>query len=307
MLIMGYAYFFVFSLGGSMNQIVVEVGSTCTKVDKFDGRNVIHLKTVPIEFKKNYKIENKLYKKDVDKLIELVNNLENKQYIYVCGTSVFRQLDQKQKNSFLDYFKNKTKIDFNIISSERENELTVLGATKNIKEAVVFVGGGGSTEISYYNNGIKQMCNNKIGVMDVLNVYEDLADDYATTSIEEVEKYIKDRITIPDVKTDILILAGGGHEYFARESGIRYYDNTLYKDRMSPIMMDIDTRVEDTINYYTKISLNEIRKRVTEPDWWYATRAMCAFVLVVAQKIGAKYIVPTDISMIHGIVNEKEE
>ena len=35
-----------------MNKIVVEVGSTCTKVDKFDGNKIQHLKTVPIEFKK---------------------------------------------------------------------------------------------------------------------------------------------------------------------------------------------------------------------------------------------------------------
>ncbi len=291
-----------------MKQIVVEVGSTCTKVDEFDGKNIIHIKTVPIEFKKNYKIENGLYSKDVDKLIRLVNDLsDSMKNIYVCGTSVFRQLDDEHKNIFLDYFKNKTKLDFNIISSEKENELTVLGATKNIKEAVVFVGGGGSTEISYYNNGIKQMCNSKIGVMDVLNEYEDLANDYATTSLEEIERYIEDRITIPDVKTDVLILAGGGHEYFARQSGIRYYDNILYKDNMSPIMMDINTRIEDTKDYYTKISLDKIRKRVDEPSWWYATRAMCAFVLVVAQKIEAKYIVPTDISMIYGIVSEKEE
>ena len=51
--------------------------------------------------------------------------------------------------------------------------------------------------------------------------------------------------------------------------------------------------------------MDNIRKKVDEPDWWYATRAMCAFVLVVAEKIGAKYIVPTDISMIHGIVKKR--
>ena len=137
---------------------------------------------------------------------------------------VFRQLSDIERNNFLDYFKSKTGIEFNIISSEKENEYTVYGATKFVKEAVVFVGGGGSTEISYYNNGIKQMCNNKIGVMDILNEYPDLANDYATTSLEEIEKYISNKITVPNIKTDILILAGGGHEYFARNSGIRFFE-----------------------------------------------------------------------------------
>ena len=72
-------------------------------------------------------------------------------------------------------------------------------------------------------------------------------------------------------------------------------------------MMSIEQRIEDTKKYYTKISLDDIRKRVKEPKWWYATRAMCAFVLVVAEKVGAKYIVPTDISMIYGIIDEEEK
>ena len=76
-----------------MNKIVVEVGSTCTKVDKFDGNKIQHLKTVPIEFKKNYKLNNKLNENDVEKLIKLVNDLD-KSDIFVCGTSVFRQLDK---------------------------------------------------------------------------------------------------------------------------------------------------------------------------------------------------------------------
>ena len=35
-----------------------------------------------------------------------------------------------------------------------------------------------------------------------------------------------------------------------------------------------------------QLSLDEIRNRVNDPDWWYATRAMSAFVLVVAEEIG---------------------
>ncbi|MGN1013040.1 MAG: hypothetical protein ACI4ON_04335 [Clostridia bacterium] len=284
-----------------MNKIVVEVGSTCTKIDSYDGEAITHLRTVPIEFKKNYKKENKLSSTDVNNLISLVNTLD-KNDIFVCGTSVFRQLGDDEKSEFLYKFKAETKLDFNIISQNDENTYTVKGATKNVKKALVFVGGGGSTEISYFNDGIKQMKNNKFGVMDVLNEFPDLAEDVAKTSLDKVMQYIRERIEVPDVKTDIMILAGGGHEYFARKSGIRYYPNTLFNDKNETIMMDISTRIEDTKKYYKEISLDKIRERVEEPAWWYATRAMCAFVLVVAEKIDAKYIVPTDISMIYGII-----
>lgn len=287
-----------------MEKIVVEVGSTCTKVDKYDGEKIIHLKTVPIEFKKNFKVQNKLNSNDVEKLIELVNSLKEYKDIFVCGTSVFRQLNEIEKLTFLKFFEEETGLQFNIISQEQENIYTVKGATKFVKEALVFVGGGGSTEISYYNDGIKEMKNNKIGVMDILNIFPDLAEDTATTDLQVIMDYIEERIEVPNIKTDIMILAGGGHEYFARESGVTYVKNTLYNDPCETIMMDIETRIKDTKKYYTEISLDEIRSRVDEPVWWYATRAMCAFVLVVAKKVGAKYIVPTDISMIYGIISE---
>ena len=135
--------------------------------------------------------------------------------------------------------------------------------------------------------------------------FKDLADNFAKTNLEEVKKYIKDRLNLPKEKSDILILTGGGHERFARGSGMKYEKNTLYNDIGAPIMMDIETRKRDTERYYREISLDEIRKREKDPDWWYATRAMSAFVLVVAETIEAKYIIPTDIAMAYGILKKE--
>lgn len=140
--------------------------------------------------------------------------------------------------------------------------------------------------------------------MDILKQFPDLANNIATTSLEEIKNYIKERLNLPTQKADILILAGSGHEKFARLSGIKYEKNTLYNDSISPIMMDIETRQNETLRYYTTISLDDIRKNVSDPNWWYATRAMCAFALVVAEAVGARYVIPTDISMAYGLLNE---
>ena len=291
-----------------MDKIIVEVGSTCTKVDKFNGKNVERLEGKTIQFKKHYNENKKLRESDVNELIESIKELKNiSKDIYVCGTSIFRTLNGLEKNTFLEKFKNETGYNFNIISQERENELTVFGTTRFIQDKVcVFIGGGGSTEIAIYDNGIKESINSKIGVIDVMQKFPDLAENFATTNLETVKEFIKERLYLPKEKADILILAGGGHEKFARYSGIKYEKNTLYKDEASPIMMDIETRKSETERYYKSISLDEIRDRVNDPDWWYATRAMCAFVLVVAEEIGAKYIVPTDIAMVYGILNKGE-
>lgn len=291
-----------------MEKLIIEVGSTCTKVDLFDGQEINRIKTETIEFKRNYKKENKLDKGDVEKLISLVKELKDQyQNIYVCGTSIFRSLSDEQRNEFLNLFLNNTGIKFDIISPEKENELTVEGAARNVnKKVAVFVGGGGSTEISIYDNGIKEMVNTPIGVIDIMNKYPDLGDNYATTNIDEVKKVVREKLNLPKQKADTLILAGGGHLRFALNSGISYEKNNLYEDKMQPVMMDIETREKDTDRYYKEISLDDIRKKVDDPNWWYATRAMCAFVLVVAEEVGAKNIIPTDISMVHGLLKNKE-
>ena len=289
-----------------MNKIVVEVGSTCTKIDKYDGNKIERIDEKTIPFKKHYYEDNCLRESDVKELIENINDLKAvSKDIYICGTSIFRSLDDEEKNSFLNRFKNDTGYDFDIISQEKENELTVYGATRFVQGKVcVFIGGGGSTEIAIYENGIKESVNSKIGVIDVTQHFPDLSENIATSNIEDVKSYIRQRLILPKEKADILILSGGGHEKFARLSGIKYENNTLYNDNAAPIMMDIETRKRESERYYKSISLDEIRNRVNDPDWWYATRAMCAFVLVVAEEIGAKYVVPTDIAMVYGILGK---
>lgn len=290
-----------------MEKIIVEVGSTCTKVDKFNGKTIERLKGRTIQFKKNYNENNKLKDSDVNELIDSINELKQiSENIYVCGTSIFRTLNDEQRKIFLEKFKKETGYNFNIISQEDENELTVFGTTKNVNQKVgVFIGGGGSTEITIYDNKIKESVNSPIGVIDVMQKFPDLAENYATTELETVKEFIKPRLKLPKEKADILILSGGEQEKFVRNSGIKYENNTLYNDEKSPIMMDIETRKKETQRYYKSISLDKIRSKTNDPRWWDATRAMSAFVLVVAEEIGAKYIVPTNISMVYGIL-EKE-
>ena len=290
-----------------MAKIIVEVGSTCTKIDKYDVNGIKRIKEKTIQFKKHYNEEGKLSDIDVKELIDCINEIKCMfEDIYICGTSIFRNLNVEEKESFLSRFKKETEFDFNIISQEKENELTVFGATRFVKDKVcVFIGGGGSTEIAIYDNGIKETVNTKLGVVDVMQQFPDLAENFAITKLEDVKNFIKERLNLPKEKADILILAGGGHEKFARLSGIKYEENTLYDDKTSPIMMDIKTRKKETERYFKEISLDEIRKKVDDPNWWYATRAMCAFALVVAEEIGAKYIIPTDISMVYGIIDKK--
>lgn len=289
-----------------MKKLIIEVGSTCTKLDEVNDVGIKRINDVTIEFKRNFNKLKQLDNNDVDKLINLVKE-EQLEYdnIFVCGTSIFRVIEQQMKEEFLTEFKSETGLDFHIISQEEENKYTVEGATRNVQGKVaVFIGGGGSTEIAIYDNGIKEMCNTKIGVIDVMEQYPDLGENLARTDVKTVREWVKTKLKVPTQKADVLILAGGGHMKFAKNSGITFEKNTLFEDKQEPIMMDINTRKLDTERYYKEISLDEIRSKVNDPEWWYATRAMCAMVLEVADNLDVKYIIPTDISMVYGLANK---
>lgn len=289
-----------------MRKLIIEVGSTCTKLDEVNDSGIKRVKEVTIEFKRNFNKLKQLDNNDVDKLINLVKE-EQLEYdnIFVCGTSIFRVIEQQMKEEFLTEFKSETGLDFHIISQEEENKYTVEGATRNVNGKVaVFIGGGGSTEIAIYDNGIKEMCNTKIGVIDVMEQYPDLGENLARTDVKTVREWVKTKLKVPTQKADVLILAGGGHMKFAKNSGITFEKNTLFEDKQEPIMMDINTRKLDTERYYKEISLDKIRSKVNDPEWWYATRAMCAMVLEVADNLDVKYIIPTDISMVYGLANK---
>lgn len=289
-----------------MKKLIIEVGSTCTKLDEVNDSGIKRVKEVTIEFKRNFNKLKQLDNNDVDKLINLVKE-EQLEYdnIFVCGTSIFRVIEQQMKEEFLKKFYVETGLEFNIISQEEENKYTVEGATRNVQGKVaVFIGGGGSTEIAIYDNGIKEMCNTKIGVIDVMEQYPDLGENLARTDVKTVREWVKTKLKVPTQKADVLILAGGGHMKFAKNSGITFEKNTLFEDKQEPIMMDINTRKLDTERYYKEISLDKIRSKVNDPEWWYATRAMCAMVLEVADNLDVKYIIPTDISMVYGLANK---
>ena len=120
-----------------MNKVIVEVGSTCTKVDEFNGSKLKRLEQLTIQFKRHYNEDRNLRENDVKELISEVNKLKDiSKDIYVCGTSIFRTLNNEERNRFLSKFKSETGYNFNIISQEKENELTVKGTTRFVNDKV---------------------------------------------------------------------------------------------------------------------------------------------------------------------------
>lgn len=290
--------------------IVVEVGSTNTKTYLYEEK-LKDLGTITIEFKNNYKLNNEINVNDLNKLYNHISNL--KKYdcpIHVFGTSIFRTLDNLERGKFLKEFKDNMEIDFTIVTQEMENELTVYGVISEIDyngRIAVMIGGGASTEVSIIENKkIIEVAHNNYGAMDICDKYPDINEDTATSILKEMIENTYDITNIPDNKSEILVLAGGDYLKFYETLKYPLNRNKFYLDDKQPWYLDTLSMYEYDKDFFYHKSLLEIQnENFSSREWWNGgTRGMRVCVSAIAKAVDAKYIIPTRISMVYGIINK---
>ena len=290
--------------------IIIEAGSTLTKGYLYENEKIIELPFEFIEFKKHYSNEKIVLSEDKEKLFNYINKLkEITDNIHIYGTSIFRIITDEERKEFLEEIRNKTGLSFKIVSSDEEEKYTVDGIVANIdydKNIAIVVSGGGSTEIAIVNNKeIIEKVNLDMGGVDITNIYPDLANDIATTDINEVVEYIKSKLTNLKNKADVLITGGGATKYFREKAYYKFIDDAPFKYNKNEFVIMNEDIYEQDKDYFYKISLEEMKKNMPDtPNWWNPTRAINCFVEAVARIVNAKYIASSNINMIYGIVEE---
>lgn len=291
--------------------IIIEVGSTVTKSILYKNKNMEELPSEFIEFKKKYNLNGHLLDEDKLKLFDYVNKVKNiSKDVFVYGTSIFRSLSETEKEKFILEFKNKTGLDFKIVSSLDEQNYTISGVVSNINydgNIAIMVGGGGSTEIAIVNDKeVVEQCHLNFGGVDVINLYPDLTDDIATTDMREVIDYIKSKVKDINSKADVLVLAGGATKYFREKANYKFTKNTeFYYNELEMVMMNKNDIYMDDVNYFYKTSLNKMKEFMPDsPNWWNPTRAINSFAEAIAEIVDAKYVAASNINMIYGIIEE---
>jgi hypothetical protein len=288
----------------------IEVGSTNTKGFIYKNNKIRDLPILNITFKKNYLLNKELLYEDKIKLFNFINEVKNDvETVYIFGTSIFRDLNNKQKKDFLDEFKKATGFEFTICSLEDENKYTVYGAIKNLnykRNVAVLVVGGGSVEISICkDNKIIESVNTSFGVMDLYKKFSDIKENYATSNRDEIVNYIKEYLNLPKEKADILILAGGNHLLYHEAAKYPLQKNRWFDDEMHPYMIESEEKFNYDLKYYYNISLESLRAHTpNNPNWWNETRGICAFTKCVSDTVKAEYIIPTKINMMYHILDE---
>ena len=287
---------------------IIEIGSNNTKTHIYEDGKTIYDKVTTIEFKKNYKLENKIINSDLEKLYSVIDKaLEFTKDIHIYGCSIFRNISKDELEEINNTLLDKYNLKIEVVSQEDEAYYTALGCYNDIdydKNICVFIGGGGSTELIFVNN--KKVIDKKyfnFGVVDVTNKFESLKDDVPTVTFDEVYNYVGSLIGDIDINTDVLILAGGDHFYWYNNAKYQLLDNELYSNDNQKFMLTTDMSDKYDRNALVT-SLDKIRENSDNPKWFDGSRAMKVITNLVSHRVNAKYIVPTRINMEDGLKNK---
>ncbi len=294
-----------------MNNIfaIIEIGSNNTKTHIYKDEDVIYENTTTIEFKKNYKNENKISEDDLNKLYKVIENaLEYTKNIDIYGCSIFRNISKEELDEINKKLDDKFGLKVQVVSQEDEANYTAFGCYNNIEyndNICVFIGGGGSIELMFVNN--KKIIDKKyydFGVVDITNKFDTLKNDVPNCSFSDVYNYVNELINDINIKADVLILAGGDHLYWYNNARYKLIENSLYKNENQKYMLT--TEMSDKYDKDALVtSLDRIRENSDNPKWFDSSRAMKVITNLISHKVNAKYIIPTKINMEDGLKMQK--
>ena len=284
---------------------IIEIGSNNTKTHVYEDGKTIYDNNTTIEFKANYKKNNKIEDADLESLYKVIETAKKyTENIHIYGCSIFRNLSQEELDEINNTIDEKYGFKIEVVSQEDEAKYTAMGCYSNIDydgTICVFIGGGGSTELLFINN--KEIIDKKyynFGVVDVTSKFETLKEDIPTCTFDEVYDYIDSLVNDINVKADVLILAGGDHFYWYNNAGYELLENTLYKNENQKYM--ITKEMSDKYDRDALItSMDRIRSNSDNPKWFDGSRAMKVITNLISNKIDAKYIIPTRINMEDGL------
>lgn len=287
---------------------IIEIGSNNTKTYIYQDKQLIYEDNTTIEFKKNYKIENKIISSDLDKLYDAVNKaLKYTNNIHIYGCSIFRNISSVELEEINNTLYNKYNLKIEVVSQEDEAYYTAFGCYNDInydKNICIFIGGGGSIELIFVNN--KEVIYKKyfdFGVVDITNKFNSLKEDIPTVTFDEVYNYIESLIGNIDISADVLILAGGDHLYWYNNAGYELLNNELYLSDNQKYMITMDMSDKYDRNALVT-SLDRVRHNSDNPKWFDGSRAMRVITNLISHKVNAKYIIPTKINMEDGLKNK---
>lgn len=296
-----------------MMEYFIDLGSSTIKVYSYDG-NLKLLEENSIYFKNDFDAEKGISKANLEELCKYFETLKEKYnfryentHIYVTG--IFRNLIRERQIELVKLFNDKFDLFFNIISHGIENYYLgkAMQNDYNNKKVLIINMGGKTTELVTFNGDkITDTKNLTIGVADLLNNFPKVNEPESGHTVEEMDAFVTDKIKDIDLDTDYdCAIFTGGEERFELLTKFNLVENTLFDDGIHKYMVSLEDYIKGTKEVFVNYTLEDLYALMPgNPKWMDGARSGAIIPLTLFEKGNIKWIVPSDLNLINGVIND---
>ncbi len=292
----------------------IDLGSSTIKVYGYeDSLNL--LEEHSIYFKNDFDSEKGISDTNLEELCNYFSEIQSKYglrydntYIYVTG--IFRNLSDNKKVEMLKLFNDKFDLHFNIISHGIEAYYLskAMEHDYNGKKVLIINMGGKTTElVTYLGDKLTGIKTINVGVADVLNNFDRINEEYSGHSVEEIEDFTFNKLKDLNLDNDYdVAIFTGGEERFELLTGFNLVENTLFDDQNHKYMVSLEDYIKGTEKVFKDISLAQLYDLMPgNPKWMDGARAGAIIPLSLFKMSGVQWIIPSDLNLINGVINDK--
>lgn len=296
-----------------MQNYYIDLGSSTIKVYSYKAHLTL-LEEYSIYFKNNFDAEKGISQTNLNELCEYFSKIKEKYDLKYYNTNIFvtgifRNLIPERKQDLVKLFNDKFDLHFNIISHGIENYYLAKAMENdyNNKKVLIINMGGKTTElVTFVGEKITNTQNLNIGVADLLNNFSKVNEKYSGDTVEEMEKFVANKLN--DIKLDKdydCAIFTGGEERFELLTGFNLVDNTLFNDNIHKYMLSLEDYIKGTEKVFYNISMEELYNLMpNNPKWMDGARSGAIIPLVLFKMTNVKWIIPSDLNLINGVVND---
>ena len=296
-----------------MKNYYIDLGSSTIKIYSYENKLKL-LEENSIYFKNDFDAEKGISESNINELCKYFEEIKNRYdltfyntNIYVTG--IFRNLIRERKQELVRLFKDKYDLYFNVISHGIENYYLAKAMQNNYngKKVLIINMGGKTTElVTFIGKEITNTQNIDVGVADILNKFDKVNDEYSGNTLEEMERFIEKKLKDVSLDKDYdCSIFTGGEERFEQLAGFNLVKNTLFNDNIHRYMLTLEDYIKGSKNVLYKMSLDELHELMpSNPKWMDGARSGAIIPLVLFKKANIKWIIPSDLNLINGVIND---
>jgi hypothetical protein len=293
---------------------IIDLGSSTIKltVSEIDNHNqiTVHLKkSITTNLAEDFFETEEIKEQAKERTIEGLKDLKDEALSYgvsdfkLIGTKVLR--DAKNKSEVLEAIERETGLILEILTKEKEIEYVSKAVRESFdekgKEMVIVNAGGGSTQISFLNNGELNQHSLPIGIS---NLNEKFVKEYPIkeNKYKDMKKFIENIIieNIPDIPSiDSLVYTGGELDYML----ITGFPLEELKGSISHPKKISKQSFKEYSAKMREMTLEEIQAFMpNNPNWMNGAIASNTLLEVLSDLFKAKTIIPSNKNVNDGIL-----